>query len=59
MSEEMDMAVGSIDVGRWSRCEREALHGGGDVTGRVRVARVVAQAAFRQLVHGGITNHAM
>ena len=43
MSAELDLAVESIDVGRWSRCEREALHGGGERAGRVPVARVVAQ----------------
>ena len=52
MSEELDMAVESIDVGRWSRCEREALHGGGERARRVPVARVVAQAAFRGFMHG-------
>ena len=39
-----------IDIGRWVRCEREALHGpDGERSGRTHVAALVHQATMRRL----------
>ena len=48
----MSAAAGlpDIDIGRWVRCEREALHGpDGQSSGRTHVASLVRQGAMRRL----------